>query len=223
MGTPKKETYIRPSKPDIIKSMQPDNPNPSLPPAHTQPDGRDPHHELAGLELAMLNPDEHVVTVVHRSIIGLVYIYLFALGAVAALILVAVFAFPDLFSSLSDNSNMLLFAGAVFAIALVFFILFIATYVYRQSKLVVTDQNLVQILQGGLFNRRISRLSMSNVEDVTADQQGFLPTIFGYGTLTVETAGERENFVFPYCPNPNVYADQILDARQAYANKLKEE
>jgi hypothetical protein len=83
--------------------MQPNNPNPSLPPANTQSDGRDPRHELQGLELAMLNPDEHVVTVVHRSIIGLVYIYLFALGAVTALILLAVLAFPSLFSSLSEN------------------------------------------------------------------------------------------------------------------------
>jgi uncharacterized membrane protein YdbT with pleckstrin-like domain len=200
--------------------MPPNTPPPSsISPTNSE---KDPKGALQGLELAMLNPDERVVTVVHRSLIGLVYIYLFALSAVSALILLAVLAFPSLFSSLSENSNMLLFAASVFSIALVFFVLFIATYVYRQSKLIVTDQNLVQILQGGLFNRKISRLSMSNVEDVSADQQGFLPTIFNYGTLTVETAGERENFVFPYCPNPNVYADRILDARQAYADRLKE-
>lgn len=174
-------------------------------------------------EIALFNKNEHVVTVVHRTIIGLVYIYLFALAAVIALIALSIFAFPSIFSSLSANSNMLLMAGIVFAIALVFFILFIATYVYRQNKLIVTDQNLVQILQGGLFARKVSRLSVSNVEDVTADQHGFLPTIFNYGTLIVETAGEMKNFIFPYCPNPNIFADQILDARQAYADKLKEE
>jgi uncharacterized membrane protein YdbT with pleckstrin-like domain len=198
-----------------------DNPKPA-PTESRQPNNPDNRAQQQGLGLAMLNSDEHVVTVVRRSIIGLVYIYLFAFGAVTALILLAVLAFPGLFGSLSQNSNMLLFAAAIFAIALIFFILFIATYVYRQNKLVVTDQNLVQILQGGLFARRISRLSMSNVEDVTADQQGILPSIFNYGTLNVETAGERENFIFPYCPNPNIYSDQILDARQAYANRLKE-
>jgi uncharacterized membrane protein YdbT with pleckstrin-like domain len=180
-------------------------------------------HGLLASELAMLNSDEHIITVVHRSIIGLIYIYLFALGAVTALLALAILAFPTIFSTLSVSSNMLLFAGAIFAIALVFFILFIATYVYRQSKLIVTDQNLIQILQNGLFARKVSRLSVSNVEDVSADVQGILQTIFNYGTLTVETAGEMRNFVFPYCPNPNKYADQILDARQAYADKLKEE
>jgi uncharacterized membrane protein YdbT with pleckstrin-like domain len=178
---------------------------------------------LLASELSMLNADERIVTVVHRSIIGLVYIYLFALSAVIALLALAVLAFPSIFSSLSVNSNMLLFAAMVFSIALIFFILFIATYVYRQSKLIVTDQNLIQILQNGLFSRKVSRLSVSNVEDVSADQHGFLQTLFIYGTLTVETAGEMKNFVFPYCPNPNKYADQILDARQAYANRLKDE
>jgi uncharacterized membrane protein YdbT with pleckstrin-like domain len=178
---------------------------------------------LLASELSMLNEDEHIVTVVHRSIIGLVYIYLFALSAVIALLALAVLAFPSIFSSLSVNSNMLLFAAMVFSIALIFFILFIATYVYRQSKLIVTDQNLIQILQNGLFSRKVSRLSVSNVEDVSADQHGILQTLFIYGTLTVETAGEMKNFVFPYCPNPNKYADQILDARQAYANRLKDE
>jgi uncharacterized membrane protein YdbT with pleckstrin-like domain len=142
---------------------------------------------------------------------------------VIALLALAVLAFPSIFSSLSVNSNMLLFAAMVFSIALIFFILFIATYVYRQSKLIVTDQNLIQILQNGLFSRKVSRLSVSNVEDVSADQHGFLQTLFIYGTLTVETEGEMKNFVFPYCPNPNKYADQILDARQAYANRLKDE
>jgi uncharacterized membrane protein YdbT with pleckstrin-like domain len=202
--------------------MSPDNPptnNPQLSPSPERP-------PIAGLmpsEARLLNHDEDIVTIIHKSLIGLVYIYLFAFAAVTALIAVAIFAFPSLFSSLSDNSNMLLLAAMIFAIALMFFILFIATYIYRQSKLIVTNQNLIQILQGGLFARKVSRLSVSNVEDVTADQRGFLPTIFNYGTLIVETAGEMKNFIFPYCPNPDVYADQILDARQAYANKTREE
>jgi membrane protein YdbS with pleckstrin-like domain len=169
--------------------------------------------------VAMLNKDEHVVTIVHRSIVGLILIYLSAFGVVVALLALVILAFPDLFSELSANSNILLMAAAVFALALVYIMLFLATYIYRQNILVVTDQNLIQILQRGLFSRRISRLSMSNVEDVTADQRGFLPTIFNFGTLMVQTAGEMENFVFTYCPNPNIYADRILDAREAYANR----
>ena len=31
-----------------------------------------------------------------------------------------------------------------------------------------------------------------------------------------------ENFTFPYCPRPNYYADQIIEARQRYARSLEE-
>jgi hypothetical protein len=58
---------------------------------------------------------------------------------------------------------------------------------------------------------------MSNVEDVNVQENGFLPTILNFGTLTVETAGEEDNFIFPMCPSPNHYAEIILEARQKYA------
>jgi hypothetical protein len=61
---------------------------------------------------------------------------------------------------------------------------------------------------------------MSNVQDVTAEHNGFLPTIFGYGTMTTETAGEEDNFVFAWCPTPDIYAERILDARQKYVQSL---
>jgi hypothetical protein len=64
---------------------------------------------------------------------------------------------------------------------------------------------------------------MSNVEDVNEEQRGVLASIFNYGTLTVETAGARENFVFTLCPNPAGLADRIIEARQAYAKSVQED
>jgi uncharacterized membrane protein YdbT with pleckstrin-like domain len=82
---------------------------------------------------------------------------------------------------------------------------------------------LVQIIQKSLFIRKISRLSFSNVEDVTAEQRGILASIFNYGTLLIQTAGTEDNFEFKYCPTPNKYADEIIEARQRYARSLEEE
>jgi guanylate kinase len=64
---------------------------------------------------------------------------------------------------------------------------------------------------------------MSNVEDVSEEQRGILASIFSYGTLTVQTAGEMENFIFTLCPNPAALADRIIEARQAYAQSVQEE
>ncbi len=170
-----------------------------------------------------LDPDEHVVKIVKRHIIGIVFIYIEALAGITALLALVFVLAPDAFKDLSGNSFNLFVGIVFFAVALLALVLFVATYVYRQSELLVTDKNLVQVLQRSLFNRKVSRLSMSNVEDVTADQRGILATIFNYGTLMIQTAGEMDNFVFIYCPNPNKYAEIVLDARQAYARSIQEE
>jgi uncharacterized membrane protein YdbT with pleckstrin-like domain len=97
----------------------------------------------------------------------------------------------------------------------------IATFIFRQNRLILTDRNLTQILQYGLFNRKVSQLNMSNVEDVTAIQSGILSTVFNYGTLKIETAGEQMNFIFTYCPNPGYYAKIILDARECLLGQME--
>ena len=111
----------------------------------------------------------------------------------------------------------------VLGAVLIVLVLFTVTYIYRQSKLLVTDRSLVQIMQKSLFNKKVSRLSMSNVEDVSEEQRGILSSIFNYGTLMVQTAGTMENFIFTLCPNPSGLADRIIEARQDYARKIEEE
>lgn len=170
---------------------------------------------------SLLEPGEQMIVVVHRHPIGILILYFEALLGLAALTALAIFIAPSIFNDLSTETNRLIVAGTIFAVAILVFVLFVATYVYRQSRLLVTDKSLVQIMQRSLFIRNISRLSMSNVEDVTSEQKGILATIFNYGTLTIQTAGKIENFIFPTCPDPNKYAHQILEAREAYAQSLE--
>jgi uncharacterized membrane protein YdbT with pleckstrin-like domain len=99
-------------------------------------------------------------------------------------------------------------------LGLVFLVL--ATRIYMGNQLIITSNNITQVLQIGLFNRKVSELSMANIEDVTAQQHGIFATMFNFGVLRMETAGEQNNFVFPYCPNPNAYAKTLLDARAEY-------
>ena len=163
------------------------------------------------------------MTVVRRSVIGLVGIYLVAILAVAAITTLVIVLSPGTFQTSSATISGPLSAIILLAAVLLVLILFTATYVYRQSRLLVTDKSLVQILQKTLFIRKVSRLSMSNVEDVNEEQRGLLASLFNYGTLTVQTAGTEDNFVFTLCPNPTSLADRIIEARQAYAKSIEEE
>jgi hypothetical protein len=193
--------------------------NPETPPKTPPP--------LTGLssraEADMLEEGESVLRIVHRSIIGLIGIYLVAIVAVVAIFTLLVGISPDAFDTSSATISPQLSAIIVVGAALLVLILFTATYIYRQSRLLITDRSLVQIMQRSLFNKKVSRLSISNVEDVSEEQRGILPSFFNYGTLMVQTAGAEENFIFTLCPNPSLIADQIIEARQAYARKLEEE
>jgi membrane protein YdbS with pleckstrin-like domain len=171
----------------------------------------------------MLEPGESILTVVHRSVIGLIGIYMVASIALLAIVGLVIALSPDTFRTSDNELSGSLMAVIALAAVLLGLILFAATYIYRQSRLLVTDRSLVQIMQKTLFIRKVSRLSMSNVEDVSEEQRGILANIFGYGTLTVQTAGTMENFIFTLCPNPAKLADRIIEARQAYAKSVQEE
>ena len=183
--------------------MQPDLPS-ALPPTTSPVDAAD-----------LIENNDQVLGVIHRHWIGLVGMYILAAAAAITLVLLGIFVIPDL--KLSSDAIHLATVAAVVAAIFLAIIFYVIVYVYEQSKLTLTDKSLVQMIQRGLFNKKISRLSMSNVEDVNVEQRGIIAHLFNYGTLTVQTAGEEDNFVFSQCPNANIYAEQILEARQTYA------
>jgi uncharacterized membrane protein YdbT with pleckstrin-like domain len=167
----------------------------------------------------MLEQGEQIVTVIKRHPIGLISMYLQATAALGAIALLVIVLAPDL---LEDNSSSAFgFLAAIFALIvfLVLAVLALATSLYNQSQLVVTNRGIIQTLQKGMFNKKISRLSMSDVEDVTAEHKGIFQTIFNYGTLHIETSGELKNFAFKFCPQADKYATQIIEARHQYSAK----
>lgn len=145
--------------------------------------------------------------------IGIIIVYIQAFVGLIIAIGLAYFLLP---SVIDDTDTAFLYANLFAALALAFSILIVilSSIVYRQNRLIVTDRNITQILQNGLFNRKVSQLNLVNVEDVTSTQNGIIATIFGYGELKIETAGEQVNFHYTYCPNPGYFAKIILNARE---------
>lgn len=169
-----------------------------------------------------LTSDETLVADVRKHSFGLFLIYLQIIVALG-LSLVLIFAFlPSVSDTLNVSQSAVNALAAAFGLVTVAFgviFLILATKIYKGNQMIVSDKNVTQVLQIGLFDRKISELSMANIHDVTAQQRGIFPTLLNYGVLKIETAGEQNNFIFPYCPNPNAYAKAILDARQAFTAK----
>jgi len=175
------------------------------------------HHSL---DAEVLEPDEHLICIVRRHPIGLVAIYLEALVALVAIFALLLVLTPSLLNN-SKGGYSLVFVGLFILLIFLAVILGFVTFIYRKSRMIVTDHGLIQVIQRGLFNRKISRLSMTDVEDVSAEKKGIFAMIFNFGTLNIQTAGEIDNFVFPMCPNPDEYAGMVLDARQVYAKSMR--
>lgn len=165
-----------------------------------------------------INSDEVMIADVRRHFFGLFLIYLETIFAIVLALGLIIFLAPSALGKAdSVNSGLVLFSFVTIILGFVFLIL--ATKIYNSNQLIISDLNVTQVLQIGLFSRKVSELTMENVEDVTAEQKGIFPTLLNYGTLKVETAGEQNNFIFKYCPNPNAYAKALQDARGAYYKK----
>ena len=158
--------------------------------------------------------DERLITTIKRHFFGIFVIYVQTFVALAIGIGLVYFLLPNFVDRNQTEVYRIvgLIAGSI--VVLMAVILIIATIIYYSSSLILTDKNITQVLQIGIFNRKVSQLSVTNIEDVTATKQGVFSTILNYGVLNIETAGEQINFVFNYCPKPDFYARQILEARE---------
>lgn len=102
-------------------------------------------------------------------------------------------------------------------ILLACFIAMASIYVWWQNRLFITDENIVDMDQVGLFQRTIATLRLSRVQDISVQVKGPMQTIFQYGTVTIQTAGEKELFHFDYVPNPYAVKAIIVETYEKFA------
>lgn len=73
---------------------------------------------------------------------------------------------------------------------------------YYLDTWIITNERIINIEQAGLFNRTASELDLAAVQDTTAEIRGILQTLFTYGQVYVQTAGEKGRFHFKNIDNP---------------------
>jgi len=161
-----------------------------------------------------IDPEERIILDVRRHPVGIVGFALFGLSTILIILLVLF-----LVVSANDFSAGVLTALTIGAIIFGLFVMLITVIsisIYRTNELIVTNENIVQILKQSLIDKKVSQLNLSKVQDVSVDQEGWLPTIFNYGTIKIETAGESNNYIFSHTANPPIVAKKIVEAHEAY-------
>jgi len=118
-------------------------------------------------------------------------------------------------------NSVVLFVGLFQLFVLVVFLVAILDFYY--DIIIVTDRRMVDIDQEQLLFRSISELNLEEVEDVNSSISGFMQTLFGYGTILVQTAGEQENFIAKNFRNPREIASIISDLSLQAKRQIPEE
>jgi len=195
--------------------LDPNNPSPSpQPPAQTQA----PHQSIFQKDGFYPGQDSSELTqrVIFKHVI-------FILPFISALVILAILAIPATIFILANIETVgqivpppVVFVVMVFYLILLGLLLVATLWIWRRNKIVITDQHIVDIDQLGLFNRVVSTLRLEEIQDISASVKGPLQTIFQYGSIVIQTAGERENFVFSYVPNPYELEHYVLSIRKKY-------
>lgn len=114
-----------------------------------------------------------------------------------------------------DSLQALIIGVGFFLTVFAIVITAVAAYVYTHNVLIVTSEKIAQQLYLSLFNKKISQLSIADVQDSTVRQDGIIAHIFNYGTVTIETAGEQSNYSFTFAPSPYDVSKALTGAHEA--------
>lgn len=87
---------------------------------------------------------------------------------------------------------------------------FYSLTMYTLDIWIVTNRRIIDSKQHGFFNRTVSELHLSRIQDISVETKGIIQTFFRFGDLLVQTAGAEEKFKFLQIPHPVRVKDEIM-------------
>lgn len=162
--------------------------------------------------LIQQRPDEEIIEVLRRH--PLVYIPAIFLFLLMQLLPIGVYLF---FQNVMPEMLANQMSRAVFYLVASLFMLsgwlqLFAQFVdYYLDVWILTTKRIVNIEQNGLFGRIVAELELTQVQDVTSEVNGFLPSMFQYGFVYIQTAGEKMRFVFEQIPHPHHVRKTVIE------------
>jgi hypothetical protein len=169
---------------------------------------------MAHEQVLQLDSNERIVRTVHRSLVGLIPHIAFSIFTFFGL-LVAMYSIARFQDRLAQNLPIGTAIALAFLIAVVVeIVIYLLVRTYLRNLLILTNESIVEHAQITPFASNTSQLSLLNIEDVTVKQNGFFAQTFDFGTLIVQTAGEKPNFIFKFAKNPRPAAAAIISAKE---------
>lgn len=105
---------------------------------------------------------------------------------------------------------------------LLWYVLFYTLTMYSLDTWIVTNLRIIDSRQHGFFNRVVAELSLGNIQDVSFNIEGAVPTMMNYGDVHVQTAGSEKYFHFVSIANPQEVKDHIMQITDEFRKKNPE-
>ncbi len=180
-----------------------------------------------------IRDQEEVVLVKRRHHFILVRsLIFFGISFVAILVLMIItffasFTFPEIVAEslpfLLEYKARILALYSLSLLALVLWqVVFVVVAEYYLDCWVVTSERTIHTELRSLFSRILSSVPHHRIQDVTVDVKGIIPTLFRYGDLQIQTAGQFQEFIFNDIPYPYDTQEVIFKAQKEYLRKAKE-
>ncbi len=165
--------------------------------------------KIANPKLFRHSAQEQIIGEARRHPIGVFFVVFssFVLGTILIMLMAITERNQDTFQEsfgVESTFNMSGVLGILVAVMLVavFVGMFLGIYVYKHNYVVLTDQKLVIVHSYGIIRRKVSQLSIGDIQDVSVNQKTVLSRIFRYGTIMIETAGEQANLQMNMISDP---------------------
>lgn len=179
---------------------------------------------LAGVPEEFLNlfehdPSEVILMQATRHPIGVIAI--FSMAGIAVFLVIIAYVLlgsgASVFATLGANTENVRAIGALISLVLVALITgisLLAAHVYKKSRLILTNQKVVLIQYHSIIAREVSQLNIGEVEDVNVAQPTLMDRIFKTGRITIETAGEQNNYVLTQVEKPYDFARKTIQMHE---------
>lgn len=170
-----------------------------------------------------MQPEEEVVFFLRShwfEIIPLIFGFFVVLILPFAAYFTILYTHPE-FIEIKTNFTLFLLGSSIFFLYAWLFLFQNFTDWYLDIW-IVTNQRIVNIEQRGLFGRVMSELMLYNTQDVTSEIKGFIPSMFDYGNVHIQTSAEKTRFEFNNVEHPSFIAKRILELASEQREKQQE-
>lgn len=151
------------------------------------------------------------------------------IGVKLAFTFLALAVFPILIAGTAgfltwDGSFNDLFLTTVLGFLLYFLTILLILYIKWLNEeldvIIATDERVISHEQIDLFHRQVSETNLTQIQDVTGIENGFLQSILHYGTVEIQTSSSDVFFTIIRVSQPHKNARALLDLRDAQLRKL---